>query len=258
MLFDRIPREVDSVYRRQLALAGGFWKKFREAPDFTGKRVLDLGCGYGALIADMVARGAGSCTGLDLSAERVETARRIAQEKGHAGRASFHAGDIREFPEGAFDIIVSKDTFEHIEDLKGVMDALAQRLKSGGRLYLGFGPLYNSPFGDHGWYSSLPWAHVLAGERAVVARINRKSGTHYVDLPDLGLNGLTPAEFRRYLRHEAMEMESLAVNSVDGVAKRLAIQPMNILRHIGPLEPYFTVSIYTVLRRRPNAREVLS
>jgi len=251
MLFDTIPADIDRVFVAQRQKAPGFWNRFESPPDFTGKRVLDLGCGYGALVVDMLERGAAHCTGIDLSAERVERARQFARLTGHDGQATFESGDIRSSPGRDFDVIVSKDTFEHIDDLTGLMDAIVSRLKPGGRFYVGFGPLYHSPFGDHGWYSRMPWGHVAAGREAVVRRINAREKASLASIQEAGLNGLTPADFRRHLQHADTRLLSLTVNSVEGMAKRMAIGPMNLLRQVPGLEPYFTVSMYAVLQRLP-------
>lgn len=49
-----------------------------------------------------------------------------------------------------FDVIVSKHTFEQVEDLTSLLKGSCRRLEPGGQMYMGFGTLYYSPFGDHG------------------------------------------------------------------------------------------------------------
>jgi len=249
MLFDSVPGDIETVFRNQRMKAPGFWNRFENPPEFNGKRVLDLGCGYGPLVFDILDRGAAECTGIDLSQERVARAHQFAKDNGYGGRATFVAGDVRALEDHGFDLVVSKDTFEHIDDLTGLMDAIMACLKPGGRFYVGFGPLYHSPFGDHGWYSRFPWGHVAAGRKAVVERINRRENAQFRSIQEAGLNGLTPADFRRHLAHPNARLVSLTVNSVEGMAKKLAIGPMNLLRRVPALEPYFTVSMYAVLER---------
>lgn len=58
-----------------------------------GRSVLELGCGPGALLTELLAAGASRATGLDLSAEAIEEARRRAAEAGVADRASLSVGD---------------------------------------------------------------------------------------------------------------------------------------------------------------------
>jgi 2-polyprenyl-3-methyl-5-hydroxy-6-metoxy-1,4-benzoquinol methylase len=76
---------------------------------------------------------------------------RFAQQNLHqnypelADCVEFHCIDIADLPEGDFDLMTSKDTFEHVMDLPKVLRDMRERLKSGGRLYAAIGPLWNSP-----------------------------------------------------------------------------------------------------------------
>ncbi len=68
-------------YKRMARSAGGLqaageWHEFREMlPDFQGKRVLDLGCGFGWHCRYAVEQGAKSVVGVDLSAKMLREAR---------------------------------------------------------------------------------------------------------------------------------------------------------------------------------------
>ena len=55
--------------------------------------VLELGCGTGALTVALLEHGATHARGLDLSPESVAAARRRADERGLAARATFEIGD---------------------------------------------------------------------------------------------------------------------------------------------------------------------
>ena len=63
--------------RSKRGLAGaGEWQAFQKMlPDFSGKRVLDLGCGYGWHAAYAAERGARSVLGIDISRKMLEVAR---------------------------------------------------------------------------------------------------------------------------------------------------------------------------------------
>lgn len=58
-----------------------------------GLTVLEIGCGSGALLAELLARGAVRATGVDLSAVSVDTARVRLAEAGLDDRASIEVGD---------------------------------------------------------------------------------------------------------------------------------------------------------------------
>jgi magnesium-protoporphyrin O-methyltransferase len=58
-----------------------------------GRTVLELGCGPGALLVGLLSAGADRASGVDLSPEAVEEARRRAEEAGVADRADFTVAD---------------------------------------------------------------------------------------------------------------------------------------------------------------------
>ena len=169
------PADVD-YFKRGSAENPEFWWRLVERPRFAGKHVLDVGCGLGALCVDMAAGGAARVVGLDTESKLIAFARQ------HTSLAfpelqsvlEFYDEDLAQFDQGKFDIIVSKDSFEHIMDLNGMIRAMAGHLKPGGRIYSGFGPLYNSPFGHHGRVATrlpwrqFPWSHLWESEEKFV------------------------------------------------------------------------------------------
>lgn len=59
--------------RSKKGLAGAGEEKL--LPEFAGRRVLDLGCGYGWHCANAAQKGAASVLGVDLSEKMLKTAR---------------------------------------------------------------------------------------------------------------------------------------------------------------------------------------
>ena len=70
-------RKYSEMARSKLGLEGaGEWKTLRPMlPDFTGKRVLDLGCGYGWHAFYAAENGAEKVLGIDLSEKMLAVAR---------------------------------------------------------------------------------------------------------------------------------------------------------------------------------------
>ena len=95
--------------------------------DMHGTRLLDAGCGTGALAVAAAQRGA-QVIAIDLSPTLVG----IASERrpaGLAGRIDFHAGDMLDPAFGRFDYVVGMDSIIHYEavDAVRVIAGLAQR-----------------------------------------------------------------------------------------------------------------------------------
>ena len=91
--------------------------------DLAGKRILDAGCGTGALAVEAARRGA-SVVAIDLSPTLVDLARsRIPPDV--ADRVTFLSGDMLDEALGEFDHVVAMDSIIHYQTADAVK-ALAQ------------------------------------------------------------------------------------------------------------------------------------
>jgi len=114
--------------------ATGLWRVFETEvvlDELSGEgRALDLGCGDGELAELLFASAPGlRWTGLDIDAADVELARgRRFYEQVHAAPAS----RIPE-PDGAFDLVFSNSSLEHMDGLPEVLAEVARVLRPGGR-----------------------------------------------------------------------------------------------------------------------------
>lgn len=77
------------------------------------ERFLDVGCGFGALVAHAAECYGAEATGCTLSARQFETAERMLAERGLASRASVRFSDYRDLG-GRFDKVASVGMFEHV------------------------------------------------------------------------------------------------------------------------------------------------
>ncbi len=93
--------------------------------DLRGVRVLDAGCGTGAMSVELAARGA-HVVAIDISPKLVEIARaRLPQ--GLAGHVEFRAGDMLAPSLGRFDHVIAMDSLIYYTqpDLEAALDGLA-------------------------------------------------------------------------------------------------------------------------------------
>lgn len=106
--------------------------------DLTGRRILDAGCGTGALAFEAAKRGA-DVVAIDLSPSLVDLARErtsadlAALSKSHAvGRIDFLVGDMLDHGLGHFDHAVAMDSFIHYipKDVTAMLAQLAPRTSS--------------------------------------------------------------------------------------------------------------------------------
>ena len=94
--------------------------------DLRGRRILDAGCGTGALAVEAARRGA-DVVAIDLSATLVKLARERQPEV--AGSIDFRSGDMLDPALGRFDHVVAMDSVIHYrtEDAVAALSRLAAR-----------------------------------------------------------------------------------------------------------------------------------
>lgn len=102
--------------------------------DVRGKRVLDAGCGAGALAEALLQRGA-IVTGLELSERMAELTRARLGD-----RAEVHVGDLARplsiFADGSFDVIAASLVLHYLEQWEPTLREFARVLVPGGAVAL--------------------------------------------------------------------------------------------------------------------------
>jgi magnesium-protoporphyrin O-methyltransferase len=106
--------------------------------DLRGQRLLDAGCGTGALAIEAARRGA-DVVAVDLSPTLISLAQERAPQD-LPGRVTFAVGDLLDPAFGAFDHVVAMDSLIHYEgaDIARTLAALAPRV--GGSLIFTIAP----------------------------------------------------------------------------------------------------------------------
>ncbi len=96
--------------------------------DLHGQRLLDAGCGTGALAIEAARRGA-EVVAIDLSPTLVDLARDRAPTDLGGGRIDFHSGDMLDPALGRFDHVVAMDSIIHYgtDDAVAALSKLAER-----------------------------------------------------------------------------------------------------------------------------------
>lgn len=108
-----------------------------------GKVFVD-GCGLGTYLGKL-APDANPAIGLDIEHERTVQARQKTP------RVVCGAGEFLPFPADSFDLILSHEVLEHVQDDRKAIQEMVRTLRPGGRLVL-FCPNRGYPFETHGMY----------------------------------------------------------------------------------------------------------
>lgn len=98
--------------------------------DLSGMRLLDAGCGTGALSVEAARRGA-DVLAIDLSPTLVNLARERTPHDLGGGRIDFRAGDMFDPGLGEFDVVVAMDSLIHYQpaDVVRVVSGFAARTR---------------------------------------------------------------------------------------------------------------------------------
>ncbi len=98
--------------------------------DLSGLRLLDAGCGTGALSLAAAARGA-HVVAVDLATNLIDLARERAKGEPGADQIAFEVGDFIDPAWGEFDYVVAMDSLIHYsgDDIAGALACLAARTR---------------------------------------------------------------------------------------------------------------------------------
>ena len=99
------------------------------------RAILDAGCGSGVFSFELAKRHPeAKVTGVELEPDLVDRDNEIAK-RAHLTNLEFEQGDVTKLDfEDEFDLVISVDNFEHVEDDIAAMRTLLHALRPGGRL----------------------------------------------------------------------------------------------------------------------------
>lgn len=161
-------------------------------------RYLEIGCGAGALLYDLHARGF-ECQAFETSANALALARRL-----HAERPEIKIND-QEQPDWkqSFDYLAAFEVLEHIEDDSAALQAWKSWLKPDGKLLL------SVPAHQRKWSASDVWAgHYRRYERTALQALLRNAGFEILRHESYGFplaNLIEPIRARHHRRQLAAQ-----------------------------------------------------
>jgi SAM-dependent methyltransferase len=125
--YSQLPRQVQGL------LGAPEWPAIRAMlPPLAGKRVVDLGCGFGWASRWMREQGAASVLGVDLSQNMIARAKADTTDTA----VDYRIADLEtlELPEGVFDLVYSALTFHYVKDFQRLIRVIHKALAADGKL----------------------------------------------------------------------------------------------------------------------------
>ncbi len=189
-----------------------------------GRDVLDLGCGYGGRTVYYAREGqVHEIHGIDISEEVMRRCALLARDLG-APRARFEMGRAEALPYGdaSFDVVLSYDVLEHVEDPATALLEIARVLRPGGAAWLVF-PSYLGAFSSHlDYLTRIPALHRVFDPLTIIEVINEflaaepeRLGVALQPPPRMtpvgrealpSLNGMSAREAMQYVRRSGLEI----------------------------------------------------
>lgn len=179
-----------------------------------GAQVLDVGCGGGILSESLAASGA-HVIGIDLAPRVLEVARLHLLESGRAV-------DYRQISVEAlaatqslrFDVIVCMEMLEHVPDPASIINACAQLLRPGGRLFVSTLNRTALAFG----------AAIVAAEYALNLL---PRGTHHYE------KFIRPSELAGAIRDAGLELEDLSGLAYNPLTRKASVVANTQINYLG-------------------------
>jgi ubiquinone/menaquinone biosynthesis C-methylase UbiE len=112
---------------------GRLWRLVAESLPAAPARVLDVGCGPGALSLEM-ARAGHDVTAIDPDETAIDLARRTTPDPS-AGPLGYHRADVETWdaPDTSYDVVVTTRTLHHVDDPAEAVARIRRWLRPGGR-----------------------------------------------------------------------------------------------------------------------------
>lgn len=247
-----------------LAGLGSTDRFFARLPDdlvIEGRSVLDYGCGDGAGSVWAARQGASRVLGVDVA--DVSFAREKTREHFSEllDRVEFRqVRDASDLGDERFDVVLSKNTFEHVDDPDDYVAGMKAALAEDGDVVIGFSPLWKSPWGGHiDFMTRFPWAHLLFPEDVIMAERRRfrpdEDARRFEEIKG-GLNRMTLARFESVMARSGLKPVHREVNAAAKTRSRVRWALLGVMRALAlipGLREYFAFSVHSVWRRSSGA-----
>lgn len=144
--------KYSEMERSKKGLEGaGEWHELRKLlPNFQGKRVLDLGCGFGWHCRYAIENGAKWVVGIDISQKMLSEAMNKTKSE-NIKYIHMPIEDI-DFPENSFDVIISSLSLHYIKSLEDIFSKISKCISNGGEFVFSVEhPIFTAQ-GTQDWY----------------------------------------------------------------------------------------------------------
>ena len=169
--------------------------------------IAEIGCGEGGNLKPFLDIGC-KVTGIDLAENKISNANKFFDNHPKKSNLTLIAEDIyRVNPEKLlpFDLIMMRDTLEHIHDQSSLLEHLKKFIKPSGKIFLAFPP-WRMPFGGHqqmcenAFLSKLPYFHLFPNTLYIgILKLFGESEARVNGLLEVKETGISISRFKKIL-----------------------------------------------------------
>lgn len=230
------------------------WRKNRVRPrvervnklhNLSGSKVLDIGCGYGALCSILLDYKA-IVTGIEVDTKKLQKASEFLKDKKNIKLLAVPDEKLP-FVDSWFDVVFLFDVIEHIDHPEITIRECERVLKPGGILYVEFTPYYSIT--GHHLYDFAKWPiHILPKEK-IKQIVYAKKVKGFLTHDDYwaqfeSLNKLRISTFQHMMKSYRLIEERFIVKYPEVFELNLPV-----LNFFGPLKDTFTMSFEGIYKK---------
>ena len=238
-----------------------YWGRFCiPIPSFKNKIIVDYGCGFGYDSLFVLQNGAKHIYCLEVSKKRLKQSEELHISHGFKNVTYINNTNIKDLQKKIInhtvDMIFSRDVMEHVPSPFDMLESMNLIIKSEGEIYIGFSPLYKSPYGPHfGSKCRYPWIHLIFSEKTILNvfkklyKLPEKINT-YQQIEGSGVNKLTYYDYKKMLNLFHWDNKIDKINSFQN--RPFLMMLLNFIVTLIPtkkLKEFFIINSYIKLKK---------
>jgi SAM-dependent methyltransferase len=221
-------------------------------------KMAEIGCGDGGNLKPFLDKGC-SVVGIDLSGWKISQAEKSFENHRLKENLTLINKDIYEIRDNnnlKFDLIMVRDTLEHIPNQDLFLEHLKYFLKPDGKVFLAFPP-WRMPFGGHQqmceskFLSVLPYFHIFPNILySLILKLFGESQDMIDGLMEVKETRISIRKFKQILFQRNYKIEKLTyflINPNYEVKFKLKPRKLPIVLNIPYLKDFFITTLYTVI-----------
>ncbi|MGL5892048.1 MAG: class I SAM-dependent methyltransferase [Bacteroidia bacterium] len=225
--------------------------------------VAEIGCGEAGNMMPFLDLGC-KVVGVDLSESKIENGKKFFASHPNTKNITLIAENIYNVtPEeiGQFDLVVMRDTIEHIPDQEKFLGQLKLFLKPGAHVYFGFPP-WSMPYGGHQqvcrgkFISKMPWTHLLPRGmyKGLLKMVGESEGT-IQNLMEVYDTGISTRRFRKAAKMNGYRIDDESLYFINpNYEIKFGLKPRRLfpLFNIPMLRDFFSTTAYYIISVEKN------